>query len=58
MAAVGDGYKGDNKDGINGVVVGDALQVSNLYGADIWEKEMDGDGGHVKINRGIKSSGR
>ena len=53
--------EGDGEDGEehrrNGVGAGDALKVRFSYGADIWDRELGSDGGHIKSNIVFPSSG-
>ena len=55
--AVGDGGKVGDKDRIDSVGAGGALQASRSEGAAIWDQYMGGDGGHIKITIGIPLSG-
>ena len=52
---MGDGWEGGDKDGRNGENMGYNVQGSHIIGVVIWERELDGDGGHDKITIGISS---
>ena len=54
---VGDGGEDGEKDKGNVTGEGNVLQGNHVVGVVIWERELGGDGGHAKSNRGIPSSG-
>ena len=54
---MGDGDEGGDKDRGNGADAGDVLKGNSTVDDVIWERELGGDWGHVKVTRGISSSG-
>ena len=55
MSAVGCGGEGDEKDWDNGTDAGGVLQGNHTVGIVIWDQDLDGERGMIKVLNGFHS---